>query len=71
LSSTMVMPFALGFESRDRKWIITSQINTSYAGGGDVESITWSPEDGLNCTDCLEPLANPSETTIYTITITD
>ncbi|MCC5922830.1 MAG: gliding motility-associated C-terminal domain-containing protein [Crocinitomicaceae bacterium] len=48
-----------------------SQINTNFAGGGNVQSIVWSPDNDLSCNDCLEPLANPSETTIYTITITD
>lgn len=34
-------------------------------------SITWSPATGLSCTDCLNPIANPTETTIYVVTITD
>lgn len=48
-----------------------SQINTDYVGGGAIQSIIWSPEDGLSCTDCLEPIANPSETIVYTILVTD
>lgn len=34
-------------------------------------SINWSPATGLSCTDCLNPIANPTETTIYVVTITD
>ncbi len=31
-------------------------------------SYTWSPAAGLSCTDCANPLANPSTTTTYTVT---
>lgn len=29
---------------------------------------TWSPADGLSCTDCPNPVASPTKTTTYTIT---
>jgi gliding motility-associated-like protein len=32
--------------------------------------ITWSPATGLSCTDCLNPIATPTETTTYHITLT-
>ncbi len=35
----------------------------------DSLSYEWSPTEGLSCTDCLNPIASPTETTIYTITI--
>ncbi|MFK7809913.1 MAG: gliding motility-associated C-terminal domain-containing protein, partial [Saprospiraceae bacterium] len=31
-------------------------------------AVTWSPSDGLSCTDCPMPEANPSSTTTYTVT---
>ena len=31
---------------------------------------TWTPANGLTCTDCPNPTATPDTTTIYTITIT-
>jgi gliding motility-associated-like protein len=34
-------------------------------------SITWSPSTGLSCTDCLNPVATPTQTTTYIVTITD
>lgn len=34
-------------------------------------SYQWSPADGLSCTDCPEPSARPSQTTAYTVTITN
>ncbi len=32
--------------------------------------VTWSPATGLSCTDCYQPVAQPFETTRYTVTIT-
>ena len=37
----------------------------------DISSIIWSPSSGLSCTDCLDPIASPTTTTNYTVTITD
>ncbi|MCB0635460.1 MAG: gliding motility-associated C-terminal domain-containing protein, partial [Lewinella sp.] len=34
------------------------------------DSINWSPAIGLSCTDCLEPVAGPWITTVYTLTVT-
>jgi len=31
----------------------------------------WSPAEGLSCTDCAWPLANPNETTTYLLEVTD
>ena len=31
---------------------------------------TWSPPDGLSCTNCNAPYASPSSTTLYTVTST-
>ena len=38
-----------------------------------VNSLTfsWSPAAGLSCTTCPNPTANPTETTVYTVTVTD
>lgn len=33
--------------------------------------ISWSPGDSLSCTTCIEPIANPSNTTLYTLSVTD
>ncbi|RMG83739.1 MAG: hypothetical protein D6714_09230 [Bacteroidetes bacterium] len=37
----------------------------------EIQSISWTPAVGLSCTDCLTPVANPTETMLYTVTITD
>lgn len=35
-----------------------------------VASIVWSPADGLSCTDCLEPMATPTQDVTYTVEVT-
>lgn len=32
--------------------------------------ITWTPTNGLSCTDCFQPMAQPSRSTLYTVSIT-
>ncbi len=34
-----------------------------------ITSYTWSPEFGLSCTDCPNPLATPEASTVYTLTV--
>lgn len=31
---------------------------------------TWTPTDGLSCTNCPDPTASPNQTTTYTVTVT-
>ena len=40
-----------------------------WARGG--VSYRWSPGDGLSCTDCPNPIASPSQTTMYHLHTTD
>lgn len=37
----------------------------------EIETISWTPSVGLDCTDCLSPTATPSENITYQIQITD
>jgi gliding motility-associated-like protein len=50
--------------------IICSGLSTTLQGTGGV-SYTWSPSTGLSCTNCANPTANPTTTTVYTVTGTD
>lgn len=34
-----------------------------------IDTIFWTPTDSLSCTDCLDPIANPTETTLYEVTV--
>ncbi len=36
-----------------------------------VDSVVWSPADGLSCSNCIDPEASPTETTVYTVTLID
>jgi gliding motility-associated-like protein len=52
---------------------ITSQFTTINLGdtlelfASGAESYSWTPAQGLSCTDCNNPLASPSETTTYIV----
>jgi gliding motility-associated-like protein len=35
--------------------------------GADSAQVTWTPAEGLSCTDCLDPIANPQRTTTYLV----
>ncbi len=37
----------------------------------DVATVTWSPADGLDCADCLNPVAAPGADITYTVVVTD
>jgi len=43
----------------------------TVSGGAQPYTYLWGPSTGLNSTDVANPTANPSVTTIYTVTITD
>jgi gliding motility-associated-like protein len=58
--------------------ITVSPISTTIQAGESVQlnasgatSYTWTPSTGLSCTDCPDPIASPTTTTIYTVTGTD
>ncbi len=36
-----------------------------------VLNYSWSPSEGLSCTDCPNPIASPRETTTYTLTVSN
>jgi gliding motility-associated-like protein len=35
------------------------------------QNIRWSPADSLDCNDCIQPIAHPINTTLYTLTVID
>lgn len=51
---------SLGYE-----YIIPTQVNLP------IDNIIWTPEAGLSCSDCLNPVASPGETTTYQVTVID
>lgn len=53
----------------DTSIISGDTVRLNVAGSG--ESIQWSPANSLSCSDCINPLAFPKETTTYYVTITN
>jgi len=56
--------FDLTSYGRVLNWDIT------FVSNNEIE-YTWSPADGLSCTDCPNPKANPSENTTYRLDLLD
>ena len=48
----------------------STQLNASITGGVSPLSFTWSPSIGLSATNVLNPIASPSVTTMYYLTVT-
>ncbi len=48
----------------------TSARLETYVNTNDV-TYEWFPADGLSCTDCPNPEANPTATTLYTVVVTN
>lgn len=44
-------------------------IPVSYTSG--IKTYNWTPPDGLSCINCAVPVANPVQTTTYTINVAD
>lgn len=42
-----------------------------YAEVSPNSTINWTPPEGLSCTDCPNPIADPQETTTYFVEVTD
>jgi gliding motility-associated-like protein len=38
---------------------------------GEIDTIIWSPDETLDCSNCLDPLARPLESTLYGIILLD
>lgn len=43
-------------------------VQLSASGGS---SYTWTPSEGLDCTNCKSPIASPIQTTLYCVTVSD
>jgi len=49
---------------------ITGGNSTQLSGSG-IGTYNWTPSNGLSCNNCTNPIANPLQTTTYTLTVTD
>lgn len=51
--------------------IIVAGDKTQLSATGTNNGYSWSPSEGLSCTDCSEPMASPDATTTYTVSYTN
>lgn len=51
--------------------IIGESVSVNLETNQNVISWQWTPQNGLSCTDCQNPIATPLETTEYTVFVTD
>lgn len=47
----------------------STQLQVIVGGGVTGETYTWTPDEDLSCSNCPNPIATPSETTTYTVTV--
>ncbi len=47
------------------------QLNATVGGNTGTTTYLWSPSTGLSCTTCANPIANPTVTTKYAVTVND
>lgn len=59
-----ILPYEIISNGGDNFEISEDQGQISVTGGI-IDSIVWSPAEGLSCTDCLNPIAQPTQTTTY------
>ncbi|MEM1358679.1 MAG: T9SS type B sorting domain-containing protein, partial [Bacteroidota bacterium] len=59
LGNRVVLPLGEGFQIRPQTNFSTEQL----------EVINWTPTVTLDCADCLQPLATPTESTLYTLNL--
>ncbi len=49
----------------------TASFSHTISGGTQPYTFTWSPSNGLSCTTCPSPVASPTASTCYTVTVVD
>ncbi len=64
----VVLPAPNARAGDDVQLCIGSEVQLNARGG---VGFAWSPPDGLSCTDCPNPIAAPTETTEYSVIVTD
>jgi gliding motility-associated-like protein len=50
---------------------VGSEVRLPVVGSPDITKLEWLPQTGLNCTDCLTPIATPKTSTTYHVTATN
>ena len=69
-STVVYVPSAAATATAVQNYIcIGSNTVLNAIPGGPAYSYTWSPALGISCTNCQTPIAAPTDTTIYTLTM--
>lgn len=66
--SVNVLPLPVANAGTGDTIFIGNSTVLNATGGG---TYTWSPPAGLSCTNCQAPVADPTQTTVYCVTVTD
>lgn len=66
--SVNVLPLPVASAGTSDTIFIGNSTVLNATGGG---TYTWSPPAGLSCTNCQDPVADPTQTTIYCVMVTD
>ena len=56
--------------SADIAYLQNVQLNTVVSPVVPGATYSWTPTQGLSCTNCPDPIASPASTTVYTVTVT-
>ncbi len=49
----------------------TIELIPSITPLGAIDTLSWTPDTWLSCTDCFNPIAQPLDDVVYTLTVTD
>ncbi len=65
----VIQPIPIELMAVPDRMVLGVSSNITSAIGGIIDSIVWSPFTSLDCRNCLNPVATPTESTTYTATI--
>lgn len=68
LSTVQVRPAPVADAGEDRVICKGETVQLKASGGGQYK---WTPTEGLSCDNCEDPLANPDQTMMYRLTVTN
>jgi len=66
-----VYPIPMVSLGQDITTSATSTVTLSAQTSADVTTWSWSPANFLSCTNCLQPLATPSQDMVYTLEVSN
>lgn len=72
VADTTVVPFTVTVQPADTTVPRSTPVQIiTQVSGGQVSSVNWSPISYLSCTDCLSPVAAPTYSLQYKVTVTN